>query len=171
MKNESLWDIGDEIKALDELINIGQGELSDEHEELYKKLDIILSKKTDSYCEYVSKIESEIKIGKEKIDKIKDYIEYRKNAIDRLKSYAKSVLESMEIDKLNGKIHAIKLLAPRKRLEVYDETKIPIKFLRIKTEINKSKITESIKNGEAVEGATIIDGSRSIQFKMKPVGE
>ena len=78
-------------------------------------------------------------------------------------------LVRMGKDKIVGEMGQISTRKPAKVIHIEDENLIPEDFASYTRVIDRSKVKDALKNGEEISGASLIDGKKSIQFKMKGV--
>jgi len=100
---------------------------------------------------------------------MQDFKRARENAIERLKDYAYKAMQHMGKDKITGEMGSISIRKPSQVVQIDDESKIPNEFVFFAKSIEKAKLKEALKHGEIIEGARLVDGSRSITIKLKGV--
>ena len=170
-KKVVLYDLCQELKALDELLIMEKGECSEEYEALEKEVIESLSLKVDGYIGYTSSLSDEIVAAKRRITELKTFVSVRENSIERLKGYALSALEASGKDKFVGEFGEISTRKPVKVLEIRpgSENNIPLEFIssNMVTSIDKASLKKYLKSGEKIEGCSLVDGKKSIQFKNK----
>lgn len=123
--------------------------------------------KIDNIIDYNNSVQSHLALLDQKIEQLKEAkdIINRRNA--RFNNYIIECLDKLCITKASGIIGEISLRKPLQSLEITDIDKIPFEYLRSKTivDVMKNEIKERIKAGEEIEGARLIDGKRSVQYK------
>lgn len=171
MNNITLYNIADEALALEDLLIAEGGEISEDSEELELYLSNLMANKTDSIYHVLSKLEDEAELADKHMKRLAVYKKARTNAINRLKEYSILCLEKMNRVGVAGDMAEVKMRKPVKVLNVLDENKIPSEFLTVETvvTIDKKALLSALKDGLACDGANIIDGAKSIQFKLKKV--
>lgn len=168
--NLSLYGITEELNALQELIALEHGELTPEIEEMTLRVYEMVEKKTDNIVGFHDFLVDEIALADERIKQLTDFKKIRKNAIERLKGFAADAMDNAGTKVFKGSLKQISEKKPTKVLQILDEKKIPVQFLDQKTviTIDKTKLKNAIKNNEIeIEGVSLVDGKRSIQFKNK----
>lgn len=168
-KNTSLYDITEEIKALDEMLNNDQGEISETYEELNDFINDLFSKKTDGCVNYVQSLADDINSAKERINEMKSFIQYRESAIESFKKYVQLCMDKTGQEKFVGEFYSIKKRASSKVVKILDENKIPIEYLSSKTttNIDKKAILKALKNKEIVDGCELGKGESSLKIGIK----
>ena len=168
-KKVVLYDLATEMNALDELLKMDGGEITKEREELEKELLETISLKVDAYIGYTSNLEDEILAAEKRVAQLKVFISVRENAITRIKAYALRALENAKVMKFKGQFGEISTRKPTKVLKINDEKNIPINFLITKreTKIDGKGLKSYLISGKKVEGCEIVDGKKSISFKVK----
>jgi hypothetical protein len=165
----NLYDITTEFSALEEMLALDGGELTESHAELEALVSEFLVNKTDNMVSFIQKLEDEMEIAAAHIKRIQAYKKVRENAIESLKDYTKTCLNKLDKKKVQGVMGEISLRAPVKVVDILNENEIAPEFTRIKVELDKTKIAKALKDGEEVKGARLIDGKQSVTFKMKSV--
>tara|TARA_R110000868_G_scaffold87034_2_gene243637 strand:+ start:1739 stop:2242 length:504 start_codon:yes stop_codon:yes gene_type:complete len=164
----SLFNIAKEFQALEELLHLDGGEITEAHEELEKYVSDLLVSKTDSYVEFVQKLEAEIEMAADRLRKIQSFKKARENAIERLKNYAHDCLQKMDKQKITGDFGSISIRKPTPVLLIEDEMKIPEEFCHYERKIDNAKLKAALKD-ESIDGARLIDGKKSVMIKLKGV--
>jgi len=163
----SLYGITEELKALDQLLDIDQGEITEEFEQLEDEIKNAITLKTDSCLGYLRSTEDQIKSAKQYVKDISSAIKAKENKVAKFKEYIMVCLEQTD-GELQGSMHTVKFKKPSQILVIVDEDKIPVKFGVVETIIkyNKNDIKKALKAGEVVEGVKLEDGKRSLNIKM-----
>lgn len=164
----NLFNITKEFQALEELLHLDGGEITETHEELEKYVADLLITKCDGYVEFVHKLEAEIEMAADRLRKIQAFKKARENAIERLKNYAHNCLEAMGKQKVSGEMGSISIRKPTPVLLIEDELKIPEEFCHYERKIDNAKLKAALKD-ESIEGARLIDGKKSVMIKLKGV--
>lgn len=164
----SLFNITKEFEALESMLNIDGGEITEAHEELEQYVSKLLVEKTDNYVEFVHKLEAEIEMAADRVRKIQAFKKARENAIERLKNYAHDCLQKMDKTKVTGELGSISIRKPSKVLLIEDELKIPEEFAHYERKIDSARLKDALKS-EEIEGARLVDGKKSVMIKLKGV--
>ncbi len=170
-KELSLYDLSEELIALDELLAMDAGELSPEYQELEKTVIGLISLKTDACVGFVNKLEDEIEAANRRIKQLKAYKEARERALERFEGYVKGCMTILAKDSFEGEFCQIKKRKPIKIVEIKELDKLAIEFIKVEQIItpDKKKIKDAIESGEFIDGAHLVDGKESISFGYKPV--
>lgn len=166
----SLYNITDELDALESLLEMDQGEITDDHQELIDQVNSMISSKTDSVVGFSQYLEDQIKNAKAKKDEVSQFIRVRENAIKRLKDYVGNCLDKSGEKSFSGELYEIKERKPSKVLSIQNEDQVPVEFTTVETvvKIDKARLKKAVQSGDVdIDGISIIDGARSIQFKTK----
>lgn len=164
-----LYDIAQELQALEEILMENGGEVSPEFEALSEQLGLIVKTKTDSLVWLTKKLEDEIDMADRHIERIKQYKQVRKNAIESLRKTVTMFMDSINETKIKGDLGEISIRKPVKSLSIESENLIPAEFKKVVTVVDNAKVKDALKSGLEVPGARLVDGKRLASFKMKSV--
>lgn len=109
---------------------------------------------------YVDSIDNEIK-------RLKDRKDHMKNSVANMKDYLKYNFQRLGVKKVSGSILDLRLQKNPPSVNILDETKIPIDFMKIIPEErkpDKKAILDAYKNGQLIDGIEIIQ-DESIRIK------
>jgi hypothetical protein len=165
----TLYQLTEEFEALEELLILDQGEISQDHEALEEFITELLKEKTDSCVEYIRSLEDNIENAKRRIEEIKTFIDSRNSQIESFKKYIHFCMEKLNQDKFIGEVYAIKNRKPAKKLIINDESLVPDQF-KITQEVIKidsAEIKRQIKTGVEIEGVSLVDGKKSLSIGIK----
>lgn len=165
----NLYDISTEFTALEELLMMDGGEVTESHQELEAMVSALLLAKADNMVNFIQKLEDECDLADAHIKRIQLYKKARVNAIESLKNYVKVAMDKMDKQKVEGTMGSISIRKAPKVVDIINEDEIPVQFLKRKTEIIKTDLAKALKEGQKIQGARLIDGKRSVQFKLKAV--
>lgn len=92
----TLFEIGEELRALDALLDETGGELTPETEsvveEFFRELQSDQANKLNGYCHYLKKLESEAAVARATADQFRQKVAVRENAALRLKDRLKEFM-------------------------------------------------------------------------------
>lgn len=165
----ALYVLAQELVALEEMLLMDGGELTEAHQELAEQLDRIITEKIDNIGELVQKFKDEQDTAKAHESRIREWRKVRENAESRLKKYVHEVVEKIPSRKIQGSLYSASLRSGVESVVIEDENLIPEQFLKIETTIDKAGLKAALKNGEAIEGARLQRGNPSLMLKMKAV--
>jgi len=95
----------------------------------------------------------------------------RKKAVENrqasMKNYLKMNMEASNINKITCQLFTITLAKGRDIVQIDDLNKIPADYLNIKTSYTpmKKEILAALKEGEKIEGASLVKSDNSIRIK------
>lgn len=163
-----LYEIADEFESVFKALEF-DGELTEEIERELARVEVLLIEKTDSCLFVAQKYSDEIDLAKTHIDRLKNYIKVRESAMSRYEEYIKSTMDKMGKDKIDGILGRISIRKPTPVVDIFDQDILPPEFKTVVQEVkvDKKAIKDSINSGESVMGARLINGKRSVQFKLK----
>ena len=116
---------------------------------------------------FIRNLDSESKLIKEEEDRLKARRQAIENKRDSIKGWLQQNMELMNIDKIKTTTHSISLQSNPPSVLILDEDVIPGRFLTLipeRYEVNKKAISEALKAGEEVLGATLARG-RSLRIR------
>lgn len=170
--NVSLYSITNEVKAvLDEVTEAG-GELTPELEAKIESVTTILTTKTDNVVQWVHSQEDLVTLINLRMKELADYKKAVENRLDKFNGYVDACLIQLNTMKLEGQLFAIKKRKPTQVVEVFDETLIPMDFVKIPpppaATISKTDIAKAIKAGQEVPGARMVESKNvSLSYMLK----
>jgi hypothetical protein len=166
----TLFAIEQELKALFEDVS-SDVELPDEEKQIQlSKLNAALTQKTDQVAAFRESLCAFVEYLNQKIDEMETRKKQYENKIARFDDYVLNCLSIQEKKELVGNLYKISKRKPSQVVEIYDESKIPIEFVKIpepKPTIMKAEIAKAIKQGEIVDGARLVDGKTTVTYKLK----
>lgn len=163
----TLYEINQEIEAaiaaMFEEVNEETGEVKPGTVELLEQLNIERDEKIETLGIYIKNLTAEAAAIKAEEKKLKERRDKKENKIARLKSYLTEQLGGEKWDRSAKVSIAFRTSSP---VAIDDESKIPAKFMREKTETSPdlTAIKEAINAGEKVPGAHI-EEKKNIQIK------
>ena len=169
MSELKLYEIADEVLALDKLLEFDGGEITPEFEELEAKAMAILSSKVDSCVEYVNREKDLIALASERIKQLQEFKKSKENKLSRFNDYVENVLKKTNQQCLNGKLNQIKIRKPSQVLVIENEDAVPVEFTTVEqiVKIDKASLKEAVKSGEVdIEGISLQDGKTSLIFGL-----
>lgn len=117
--------------------------------------------KAEAYSKFILKLESEADIAAAEIKRIQAIKKTKENTATRLRETLRDALMVFgnENPKTGNKAYETALfklsLRKSQSVEITDENEVPDEFWAIKKEISKSTISQAIKDGLEVPGATM----------------
>lgn len=106
---------------------------------------------------------------------LKSRIDDLRARLDRLTERAKAkrricaeAMETCSISKILGADLTVSLRARSKRVEVLDEARLPETYWKIPAPvIDRRSLGEALKNGNEIEGATLIEGEATVSVRVR----
>jgi hypothetical protein len=161
--DKSLFQIENELLAIENQLAESGGELTPELEQALEIGQQELKQKSFNYCKYIRSLEAQIDSAKTYEEQIRNYKKSKQRVIERLKMALKNAV--INFDTIETEIFKI---SNRKSsaVEIVDEDQIPDKYKIIKQtfQIDKKAIKEAINKGEVVFGAKI---SENLNLQIK----
>lgn len=158
-----LYEIGEELKVLEDLFNMSIDEETGELKEadILEEMDREIKEKLTDKCENILKLiknkEAEISTLKNEEERLKKLRKFKENRLENLKEYIKNQMVSMETKKIETTLGNFNL-RNSESVEVEDIEVLEKKFIKTKLEktADKNEIKKAIKNGENVAGAKLV---------------
>lgn len=169
MSTLSLYQITEELTALDDLLELEGGEITDEYEDLEKTVMHLMETKVDGCVEYVNREKDLISLGEAKVKELQEFVKARKRKIERFSEYVKLVLERTGSSSLTGALNQIKLRKPAQVLVIEDESAVPMEYTTVETvvKIDKAGLKKAVKAGEVNHPKLRLeDGKSSLIFGL-----
>ena len=96
MNDLSLYNIAEEQEAITALLEMDQGEITEDHEALIEQVEQMIAHKTDRVVGFYNFLTDEINNAKKRRDEISDFIKVREAAQKRLKDYVGSCMKKLK---------------------------------------------------------------------------
>lgn len=154
------------VDTLDIFLESEQEEVDqDFYTETMEYLKEELQHKSSNILKYIANLDSEAQSIKLEIHRLAKAKKSRERKLESLKGYLISTMQQLEKTKIETDLGTFGIRKSTK-LEVYDLKKIPEEYLKVKKEVSvdKREVTNHIKAGEVVEGATLVE-NYSLQIK------
>ena len=158
-----LYEIDYKIREFWNKVMEQDGELTEEDMLELESLEVAKDEKVKAYGVIIREISSEIAECKAEIDRIKEIADKRKRYLERLKTTLKDFMINNNMPKYES-LEVNISFRKSKALEISEQADIPVEFMKIKSEPDKTAITDFIKNGGVVEGCQLVERS-NIQIK------
>lgn len=155
-----LYEIKDAmVDTLDIFLESEQEEIDrDFYSETMEYLKEELSNKSSGIIKYLSNLDAEALTIKCEIDRLTKAKKSRERKSESLKSYLVNTMQILEKTKIETDLGTYGIRKST-ALKILDMNKIPQEYIRRKEEltVDKRGLTGFIKNGEAVEGAALVE--------------
>jgi hypothetical protein len=164
MGNLSLFDIGVEFYALNELVN--EIDFDEETGEIIDNTDLIeqlfmdvageLSYKLDNTMYIIKETEGKADLIGKEIKRLQAKKKAMENKATRLRELMLNAIKVAGQEKIKTVAHSFSI-RKSKAVNIINEDVISREFMRIKREVDKSKIKKVLADGGSVEGATLVE--------------
>lgn len=164
----SLYELGDEVVALENLVAMDEGEWTDEHEALEKELMEKLVAKADAFGGYVRNLEATAAACKAEAQRLSARQKACENRVASLKEFACAALQRMGKTELKGELFTLANQPNNPSVEVTVEAeKLPAEYVRVvpaTKEPDKRAILEALQQGVTIEGCSI---KRTLSLRIR----
>lgn len=155
-------------EAYNNVINMMEDEEMDS-EGLQKALETInedIEKKVENIARVVKNYEGNISIIREEEKRLASKRRALSNNIDSLKGYTESILESANIDRVQGDLFTVALQNNPQSVKFIDEDLIPVEYKEevVTVKIPKKRILDDIKEGIEVPGVEVVQ-TKSLRIR------
>lgn len=166
-----LYDLSNEMKSLEQLLQMDGGEMTPEFKALHDEVTQSISLKVDGYLGYIRMLEDDISIADNRIKDLRGFIEVRKNRIQRMKDYALAALDNAGENSFRGELGQISKRKGQPTVEILDESKLPLDFVTFEktTKIDKQGLKKALQAEGEIPGCKLNEAKYSVQFKRKSV--
>lgn len=147
------------VDTLDIFLESEQEEIDrDFYSETMEYLKEELSNKSSGIIKYLSNLDAEALTIKCEIDRLTKAKKSRERKSESLKSYLVNTMQILEKTKIETDLGTYGIRKST-ALKILDMNKIPQEYIRKKEEltVDKRGLTGFIKNGEAIEGAALVE--------------
>lgn len=158
-----LYEIDYKIREFWNKVIEQDGELTEEDMQVLESLEVAKDEKVKAYGVIIREISGEIDECESEIKRIKEIADKRKRNRERLKNTLKDFMLNNDMPKYES-VEVNISFRKSKALEIAEGVELPNEFLKVKTEPDKTAITDYIKNGGVVEGCQIVE-KQNIQIK------
>lgn len=167
MTKINLYEITQEFEALDNMLIESGGEITEENEELEQYINGLLMSKVDGCVEYLTSIEDKASLARKRAAELTELARSLENKSENFKGYMLECMKKLKHERVEGRLHYVSIKTNPKTVNITDADKIPAEFVTTKktTSIDKKALAKSLKNGEKIDGATLVDGKKSLNIK------
>lgn len=132
-KKLTLYSISAELRNIGHMIETSGGEITDENAEILEKLQGELKFKTDGVIDWIKSLSNHVTEIDTRIKELQSLKKTKQNELNAFKGYVVMSMKLLEEPKVEGRFGFITLRKGTEKVEVVDENKIPIEFLKTKT--------------------------------------
>jgi len=155
----NLFDIGEDLRALDDLLNEVEGDISDPIVEAaitkwFEELAVEESRKLDGWCNWIKSLEAEALTARREAEEYVRRAVARENRVERLKGRMAQYLQASGRDKIRtatGRIVRVQANGGKLPLDIsdlWDAEDLPAQFQRHKVEVDTEAIRKALDAGE-----------------------
>lgn len=159
----TLYQITEEQKRINYLLEESGGEITPEIEELMTITEANLVAKGEGYAKAIfhyKRVEEAIKAEEERLSKIKKTCQNIQANLKERIANAMLIFEKESLEYDTFKISFRKSTS----IEIDESASIPNDYIKVKTEIDKRGLTEAIKSGKQIDGVRLRE-NKNIQIK------
>lgn len=151
----TLYEINEQIAGL---VDPETGEIADF--EAFEKLNLDLDTKIKNIALWIVNLRSDAEQLEEQEKKFRD----RKTAAKNKAEFLKNLLDGFLSGEKRSFPEVVISYRKSEQVTVDDDAKLDDRFLRIKTEIDRTALKDALKHGESIEGARL-EVKNNIQIK------
>jgi hypothetical protein len=161
---KSLYAITDEVKRLEILL---EDECNDQNAEKLASIMSLLQSKTDQCVYFNMEMEDYIELISKRIDELSQVKKTIQTKKQKYEEYVLDCLEKLGVEKIKGELTSISSRKPVKRVVIFDIDQLPAEYVNTKVDVvaDKIAIKKDLQVGKEIEGASLVDGKKSIIFK------
>ena len=165
-----LWELTDELRNLQQAV-----ETVERPEELQPFLDCLAEcreetiSKVDGIACLINDLEHRAEAAEAERQRLSKVQRHYQNNADRLREYVQGCLQAANIERVSGPRFAVSVCRCPPSVQVIDENKVPVEFIRRHTEtsIDKAGILELWREGVFLDipGVKIVDDKKRLAIK------
>ena len=164
--SDTLYEITRELVLLDNYEESQEQNGEDRLEQFRQALDNLNMRfldKVTNIVKFIKNLEAYREAVATEAKRLSDRKRSFDNRIDWLKNYVKSCMEATQSEKIKYSLFTISVGKSQPSVEVVDIEKVDAQFIKIKKEVDKTKILEQMKaTGVIPDGINIIHGTHLI---------
>jgi len=162
----ALYELTKELKECEQLLMAG--ELTEEMlADTLNALSSEFKSKAVNVGLFIKSVEQMSEACKNEQARLKDRQQSFDKKVEQMKTYLLENLIAIGETKITDPLITISTRKPTKACQIDDENKVPEQYVKTKTvtSIDKRTLLADLKNGEEIEGVSLIDGKQSITIK------
>lgn len=160
---ESIYHITQEQRRLNWLLEESGGELTPEIEEALAITQETMLVKAEDYIEAIKAAEAMATIADMRIKELQAVKQRQKRKVELMKQALSTAMGAFGYDRLEVGLSTLSF-RKGKSVEILDEAKIPNRFIKVETHIDKLALSKELKSGAVIEGAQLVE-SKNLQIK------
>lgn len=151
----------EELEIFKSIENAG-GEITEETELRLAELQDMIFKKTDRTISFINHLDARNNELEKYLEDISERIRVNNNKRESLLKYIDNVMTMRDQEELKGDLYSIKKRKKALLVNITDESKIPVEFVKVKetVSIDKAAISKLLKSGEVIEGAELKESDK-----------
>lgn len=155
--NKSLIQITNEFLELDRLLIESGGELNEEIETALALNQKDLQVKVDKYKLYIDHLKQRAEYFKDLETEARDARKVFENSSDKLKDRIKYMMNTLNVNEIDGEAFRFKLIEGKDKLVVNDQSVVPQEYFIPVTTLNldKEKLLQDLQSGLKIDGVDI----------------
>ena len=170
----TLFEISDDLRALDQLLYESGGDITDPEveqaiSEWMESLDEDLTTKVDNYAALITEIEARAEARKKEADRLRDRAKVDANAAKSLKERLQFVFEQRGLGKLECPRYVVGLRKHGGKLPVeVDDVpaeELAPQYQRVRVDVDKNAIREALEKGEQLSFARLGERGQSLSIR------
>lgn len=158
-----LYELTDDYNNLLSMVDSGDF-TADEIADTLDGISAMIDDKLQATVCVIKEMEAEAKKFDDEIKRMSEIKKSYSNTASRLKEYIRFEMEKSGIEKSKG-LFSISLGKPTKVVEISSSDDLPDKFKKISISADKTAIASALKAGEAVSGASLVDGNKRLTIR------
>lgn len=156
MSDLSLYRITADQRMICEAIDEAGGEITPELEAMLQITEDRMVEKAGDFIEAIKEAEAIEQLADLRIKEAQAVKARMKNRAQRLKETLKGAMEQFGLERLPIGMHTIGFRRSR-AVEITDDAKVPNRYIKVSTSIDKASLLADLKDGEVVEGARLVE--------------
>lgn len=164
----SLWEITEDLRALDQLIEEQGGEICEITDEISNEINLLLSTKADGCAEYVKSLEEQSESIDKRIEELKTLQKRIDGKREKFLSYVDICMRRINLEEAKGSFYRFSFRKAPPSVLITDENLIPVQFIveRVSISPDKKAILDALKKGEKVAGAEIAPEKKTLKMGL-----
>ena len=158
-----LYELTDEYNNLLSMVDSGDF-TEDDIADTLDGISAMIDDKLQATVCVIKEMEAEATKFDNEIKRMSEIKKSYSNTATRLKEYIRFEMEKAGIEKSKG-LFSISLGKPSQSVEVSDVDSLPDKFKKVSVSADKTAIASALKLGEAVSGASLVEGNKRLTIR------
>lgn len=162
-----LYELIDELKAIEDKIIEGGGEVTEELEQALEASSLAVKDKTTGIMSWVRNLDADVTAVDAEIKRLSAIKTVKKNLQTRLKGFIKMCMEGADLTKIDTPLGTLAIAKNPPSVEVVDEDKVPAPYVVIKhtPTIDKQTALVDLKAGKDIEGLRLVTDKTNLRIR------